>query len=202
MEQHVNVRVERAETLDGKGMHGAGWFGSGRAVSTFMLLRGAVGRRYVWRCTSSTTAQSNAHMRISSLVPLTVQLAVIFMVVFNGAISAQSNGSAMMDLPVPPSNRSVAPATLANAPDAAPAMGGASAYTYQVIPADGGTYGYEVRSGGQTIIRQMNVPGRPGNGGCPTPEKAAQLAQLVITKLQAGNGPPTITPTELTQIGL
>jgi hypothetical protein len=75
-------------------------------------------------------------------------------------------------------------------------------YTYEILPIPGGTYGYEISTGGQVVIRQRTLPGRTGHAACPTPDKAAELAQLVIAKLQGGSGHPTVTNAELIQLGL
>lgn len=72
-----------------------------------------------------------------------------------------------------------------------------AALTYHIIDAPGGTYGYDILSDGRLLIHQTNLPGRPGNEGCRTREQAGRLAQLVITKIQRGEMPPTITQDEL-----
>lgn len=72
-----------------------------------------------------------------------------------------------------------------------------AALTYRIIPAPNGTFGYDILSDGQLLIHQTNLPGRAGNEGCRTREQAERLAQLVITKIQRGEMPPTVSQEEL-----
>lgn len=93
-----------------------------------------------------------------------------------------------------------APADSASAPAAQfPSAAGhaTAALAYHIIPAPGGTFGYDILSDGRLLIHQTHLPGRAGNEGCPTREQAERLAQLVIAKIQRGEMPPTITQDEL-----
>ncbi|MFC5271834.1 DUF4907 domain-containing protein [Adhaeribacter terreus] len=74
-------------------------------------------------------------------------------------------------------------------------------YTYQIIPAENGTFGYEIKQDSRTFIRQITIPGLPGNAGFTTKEEAEKVAELVITKLQSGEMPPTVSEVEMKQIG-
>lgn len=74
--------------------------------------------------------------------------------------------------------------------------------TARIIDAPYGTFGYEVLSDNKLFVRQTNVPGRPGNSGCPTKEQAEKLSILVIGKIQRGEMPPTVTQHELKALGL
>lgn len=74
--------------------------------------------------------------------------------------------------------------------------------TARIIEAPNGTFGYEVLSDGALFVRQTNVPGRPGNNGCPTREQAEKLSALVTEKIQRGEMPPTVTLEELKALGL
>jgi hypothetical protein len=74
--------------------------------------------------------------------------------------------------------------------------------TAHVIDSPNGTFGYEVLSDGELFVRQINVPGRPGNEGCRTREQADKLSALVIEKIQRGEMPPTVTSDELKSLGL
>jgi hypothetical protein len=78
----------------------------------------------------------------------------------------------------------------------------AAALTYRIIDAPNGTYGYDILSNGRLFVHQTNVPGLPGNEGCRTREQAEQLAALVITKVQKGEMPPTVTTEELKELGI
>jgi hypothetical protein len=78
----------------------------------------------------------------------------------------------------------------------------AAALTYRIIDAPNGTYGYDILSNGRLFVHQTNVPGLPGNEGCRTREQAEQLAALVITKIQKGEMPPTVTAEELNALNI
>ena len=68
---------------------------------------------------------------------------------------------------------------------------------HTIIEAPNGTFGYEIRSGGKLLVRQLNLPGLPGNNGCATKADAEKLAQLVIKKIENGEMPPTVKREEL-----
>ncbi|MEO8067201.1 MAG: DUF4907 domain-containing protein [Flavobacteriales bacterium] len=74
--------------------------------------------------------------------------------------------------------------------------------SYRIIDAPNGTFGYDILSDGKLLIHQTNVPGRPGNNGCPTGEQAKKLSALVMEKIQRGEMPPTVTTEELKNHGL
>ena len=69
--------------------------------------------------------------------------------------------------------------------------------TYRIIPSESNTYGYEIWLNNKLLIRQLNIPGLPGNKGFSTHSAAAKTEKLVIQKLQLGIMPPTITTKEL-----
>ena len=69
--------------------------------------------------------------------------------------------------------------------------------TYLITDAPNGTFGYDILSDGKLIVRQLNIPGQPGNSGCATKADAERLAQLVIEKIRNGAMPPTVTREEL-----
>ncbi len=75
-------------------------------------------------------------------------------------------------------------------------------YSYRVIAAAEGTFGYEILRDGTPYIRQTTIPGRPGVGGCITQEQAERLALLVLIKLKRNILPPTVTPAELDSLGI
>lgn len=74
--------------------------------------------------------------------------------------------------------------------------------TARIIEAPNGTFGYEVLSDNKLFVRQTNVPGRPGNSGCPKREQAEKLSALVIEKIKRGEMPPTVSLEELKNLGL
>lgn len=74
--------------------------------------------------------------------------------------------------------------------------------THQVIDAPNGTFGYEILADGKLFVRQIIVPGRQGQNGCATSAQADDLAALVISKIQSGIVPPTVSAEELRSLGL
>ncbi len=69
--------------------------------------------------------------------------------------------------------------------------------TYRIIPSQSNTYGYEIIIHQKVIIRQQNIPGRPGNNGFAKEKDARKVAELVLKKLRDGIMPPTIEKREL-----
>jgi len=69
--------------------------------------------------------------------------------------------------------------------------------SYRIIQAPGNTYGYEILVKNKVLIRQQNIPGKPGTQGFKRKIDAEKVAQLVIKKLVQGIMPPTIDEKEL-----
>ena len=69
--------------------------------------------------------------------------------------------------------------------------------SYKIIDAPEHTYGYEIFNNKKLIIKQVNIPGIPGNRGFKTNEGAKKIAELVIQKIKSGNTLPTIQKEEL-----
>lgn len=65
-------------------------------------------------------------------------------------------------------------------------------YTWRVIDAPHGTYGYEVMREGRIVVRHTSVPGLPGVEGCRTSGQAMALAEMEVAKLHCGQMPPTL----------
>lgn len=63
-------------------------------------------------------------------------------------------------------------------------------------------YGYDVYDGDKKLIHQTNIPGEPGIDGFVNAEEAGIIAQLVVDKLNAGGGFPTLTREELVSKGI
>ena len=74
--------------------------------------------------------------------------------------------------------------------------------TFHVIKAPGNTYGYEILINGKVIIRQQNIPGRPGINGFKERTHAEKIARLVLEKLRMGITPPTIEENELYKLNV
>jgi Domain of unknown function (DUF4907) len=84
----------------------------------------------------------------------------------------------------------------------APLMGqqrplGLDVYTYQIIAAEGDTYGYEIWKNNHPFIRQVTIPGQAGTRGFRSVAHASAVARLVIRKLQRYAGMPAVTRAEL-----
>ncbi len=73
-------------------------------------------------------------------------------------------------------------------------------YTYKIIDAANGTYGYDVYAGGKLRIHQPTIPAMPGNEGFTTKAAAEKVAQLVIQKIKRGEMPPTISVDEMKKL--
>ena len=74
-------------------------------------------------------------------------------------------------------------------------------YQLQVFSSPTG-WGYAVVNNGKTLIYQPTVPGQAGNKGFANEALARRVGERIITKLRQGQFPPTITPEELTQLGV
>jgi hypothetical protein len=73
-------------------------------------------------------------------------------------------------------------------------------YHYEVFSRPDGSFGYDIFSGSKKMIHQDCIPGQPGNKGFTTKESAGKVAALVVSKIQHGIFPPTITTEELKQL--
>ncbi len=85
-------------------------------------------------------------------------------------------------------------------PGNAPLIKKGQKLTYMVLPAEGNTWGYEVSVDGKPYIRQLSIPGEPGNRGFNSKREAEETAKLVIGKIQRNIIPPAVTGQELSQI--
>jgi len=63
-------------------------------------------------------------------------------------------------------------------------------------------WGYRVMLNGELYINQPHVPAVQGNKGFSNPVFARMTGDFVITKIQAGFSPPTITVEELDSLGV
>ncbi|MCO6481707.1 MAG: DUF4907 domain-containing protein [Flavobacteriales bacterium] len=70
-------------------------------------------------------------------------------------------------------------------------------WTFRVIDAPNGTFGYDILGNGKLFVHQTNLPGLPGVEGCRTRDDAQRLASFVIGKIHKGQMPPSVTPAEL-----
>jgi hypothetical protein len=75
-----------------------------------------------------------------------------------------------------------------------------SKLTYKIIDAGNSTYGYDIYSNNSLLIHQNSIPGVAGNQGFDTKAKAGKVAKLVISKINAGQMPPTVTIEDLQKL--
>lgn len=73
---------------------------------------------------------------------------------------------------------------------------------YRIIPAPGKTYGYEILVKNKVIIRQLNIPGKPGIKGFKKKRDAEKVAGLVIEKIKQGIMPPTVHSYEMEKLSI
>lgn len=92
-------------------------------------------------------------------------------------------------------------AVLAEVPLVAP-QADSAAYSFQlfvVTDSLGAAHGmgYDIYNGTKRMIHQTSIPGVQGNNGFATREDAEVIAKLVVKKLDANQGFPTISIEEL-----
>jgi hypothetical protein len=96
---------------------------------------------------------------------------------------------------------------LVTVPDTTSLTASPTMYRYEVfvnVDSTGAThgYGYDVYDGNKKLIHQTNIPGEPGIDGFVNETEAGIIAQLVIDKLNAGGGFPTLSHEELVSKGI
>ncbi len=69
--------------------------------------------------------------------------------------------------------------------------------SYQIIPAEGNTFGYDILDHGKKLVHQPSKPGMPGNKGFRKKSDAMKVAKLVIYKINHNQMPPTVSKQEL-----
>jgi hypothetical protein len=72
--------------------------------------------------------------------------------------------------------------------------------TYQLIPGNNNTWGYNILVDKKVMIKQPTPPGLPGNNGFATKKGAEDVARLVIAKMKKGEMPPSVTIDEMKKI--
>ena len=73
-------------------------------------------------------------------------------------------------------------------------------FTLEVRPTTSG-WGYLIRQQGRVIIDQPTIPVVPGQRSFATQQQAQRVGELVLTKMQAGHFPPTLSLPELDSLG-
>lgn len=82
------------------------------------------------------------------------------------------------------------------APELAPQVLKTNSIQLKTFASQGG-WGYEIRKGGKTFIRQPYIPVLSGNQAFASSEDAQKIGQLMIHKIKNGIMPPSITQQEL-----
>jgi len=72
--------------------------------------------------------------------------------------------------------------------------------TYQVIPSENNTWGYDVYRNNKLFVHQLAIPGVAGTAGFKTKTAAEAVAKLVIEKIKKGEIPPGVTREELKKL--
>ncbi len=62
--------------------------------------------------------------------------------------------------------------------------------------------GYDIYDGEKRIIHQTTIPGEQGVEGFVNDEEAGKVGEMVVRKLEAGGGFPTISHDELVALGI
>ncbi len=70
-------------------------------------------------------------------------------------------------------------------------------YSFNIINAVSGTYGYDILSNNKVMIHQPNIPAVSGNVGFKDKKDAEKVAKFVIYKLNKNIMPPSVTPQEI-----
>lgn len=77
-----------------------------------------------------------------------------------------------------------------------------SSFTYKIIASPNETFGYDIYSDNRLMIHQPSMPGLPGNEGFKTKDAAEKVAKLVISKMENGEMPPSVSVEELKELGV
>ena len=72
-----------------------------------------------------------------------------------------------------------------------------SQLSYKITNTANHTFCYDIFCDGKKAIHQMSIPGLPGNEGFKTKSNAEAVALLVISKIQRGEMPPSVSIDEL-----
>lgn len=126
------------------------------------------------------------------------EIKIMMMALMLIAAGCKSNTeSAVADEPGSPSSASISDEDNGQAASVNDSI---AAFTYKIIDAPEGTFGYDILMNGKVMIHQPNIPGMPGLKGFINKEDAAKVADLVIGKLKNNQMPPTVTTEELEDI--
>lgn len=74
--------------------------------------------------------------------------------------------------------------------------------SYEIIPGQNKTFGYDISVNGKKLIHQEHIPAVSGTLGFKTAEEAQKVAEFLIEKMKKGESLPAISPAELKQLGV
>ncbi|MEI7661039.1 MAG: DUF4907 domain-containing protein [Bacteroidota bacterium] len=75
-----------------------------------------------------------------------------------------------------------------------------AACTYNIIPSENKTWGYDIYIEKRLFIHQPAVPGLQGKDGFKTRAGAEKVARLVTGKIKKGEMPPSVTVEEMKKL--
>lgn len=76
-----------------------------------------------------------------------------------------------------------------------------SSYQLSLFQTSAG-WGYNILSAGKPVVYQPTIPGLSGRRGFASEDQAQKAGQYVVSKLEKGQFPPTLTHSELNQLGI
>lgn len=75
-------------------------------------------------------------------------------------------------------------------------------YSAKVFNIDANGYGYDIYRNTKIIIHQPMIPGIPGRIAFASRKSAEGVAQLIVSKLERGMMPPSVSNGELDSLGI
>ena len=76
-----------------------------------------------------------------------------------------------------------------------------SSYQLSIFQTSTG-WGYNILVAGKPVVYQPTIPGLSGHRGFASESQAQKVGQYVVSKVEKGQFPPTLTHTELNQLGI
>ena len=74
-------------------------------------------------------------------------------------------------------------------------------YTFKAINGENG-WGYQIFRNGKLLINQMHIPAIQGKKGFKSEQEASIVALHIISKIEQGKFPPTVTEKELDSLNV
>lgn len=76
-----------------------------------------------------------------------------------------------------------------------------SPYRFETIEGANG-WGYQIFEGNTMLINQEHIPSVPGINGFSSEEKATKAVEYIVTQMDQGLFPPTVSPQILDSLGV